>query len=230
MVSDLTGLPLANASLLDESTAAAEAMIMLFNASKRGVVKEGVKKFFVDNKVFPQTQAVLKNRAKPLGIKLVFGAVLDTALDESFFGAFVQYPNAKGEIEDYQQVANQLHNKNGFLVVASDLLSLTLIKEPSQFGADVFIGSTQRFGVPVGFRGSHAAYFATYDAFKRNIPGRIIIDVSKDIKGNTAYRMALQTREQHIKREKSTSNICTAQALLAVMASMYAVYHGSAGI
>ena len=229
MVSDLTGLPLANASLLDESTAAAEAMIMLFNARKRGVVKEGVQKFFVDNEVFPQTQAVLKNRAKPLGIKLVFGAVLDTVLDESFFGAFVQYPNAKGEIEDYQQVANQLHNKNGFLVVASDLLSLTLIKEPSQFGADVVVGSTQRFGVPVGFGGPHAAYFATYDAFKRNIPGRII-GVSKDIKGNTAYRMALQTREQHIKREKATSNICTAQALLAVMASMYAVYHGSAGI
>jgi len=229
MVCDLTGLPLANASLLDESTAAAEAMIMLYNSRKRPVIKAGVKKFFVDIGAFPQTQAVIKNRAKPLGIELVFGSALDTQFDDSFFGAFVQYPTAKGEIEDYLKVSNQLHENNGFLIVAADILSLALIKEPSQFGADVVVGSTQRFGVPIGFGGPHAAFFATHDNFKRNIPGRII-GVSKDAQGNAAYRMALQTREQHIKREKATSNICTAQALLAVMASMYAVYHGSIGI
>ncbi len=229
MVTDLTGMPLANASLLDESTAAAEAMIMLFNARKRAVAQAGVKKFFVDKGAYPQTQAVLKNRAKPLGIELVFGSALETSFDESYFGAFVQYPNAKGEIEDYNKVANELHENNGFLVVAADIMSLALIAEPSKFGADVVVGSTQRFGVPVGFGGPHAAYFATHEEFKRNIPGRII-GVSKDAHGNNAYRMALQTREQHIKREKATSNICTAQALLAVMASMYAVYHGPSGV
>lgn len=229
MVCDLTGMPIANASLLDESTAAAEAMIMLFNSRKRGVVKAGVNQFFVDTSVFPQTQAVLKNRAKPLGIELVFGNALDKKIDENFFGALVQYPNVKGEIEDYKKVADQLHEQNGHLVVAADLLSLALIKEPSKFGADVVVGTTQRFGVPVGYGGPHAAYFACNKEFKRNIPGRII-GVSKDAHGNAAYRMALQTREQHIKREKATSNICTAQALLAVMASMYAVYHGPKGI
>ena len=229
MVSDLTGLPIANASLLDESTAAAEAMIMLYNSRKRAVVKEGVKKFFIDEGTFPQTLAVLKNRAKPLGIDLVIGSILNTNIDNSYFGAFVQYPNLKGEIEDYQKAADQLHEHNGFLVVATDILGLALIKEPSKFGADVVVGTTQRFGVPIGFGGPHAAFFATHEVFKRNIPGRII-GVSKDAKGNPAFRMALQTREQHIKREKATSNICTAQALLAVMASMYAVYHGSKGI
>lgn len=229
MVCDLTGMELANASLLDESTAAAEAMIMLFNSRKRAVVKEGVNKFFVDKGTFPQTQAVLKNRAKPMGIELVFGSALETKLDGTYFGAFVQYPNAKGEIEDYAQVAEQLHENNGFLVVGADIMSLALITEPSRIGADVVVGTTQRFGVPVGFGGPHAAFFATKEEFKRNIPGRII-GVSKDTHGNKAYRMALQTREQHIKREKATSNICTAQALLAVMASMYAVYHGPSGI
>lgn len=229
MVCDLTGLPLANASLLDESTAAAEAMIMLFNARKRPQIKANVKKFFVDKGAFPQTQAVLKNRAKPLGIELVFGTILETPLNEDFFGAFVQYPNAKGEIEDYALIADQLHTNNAHLIVGADIMSLALIKEPAQFGADVVVGSTQRFGVPVGFGGPHAAFFATHEHFKRNIPGRII-GVSKDTHGNTAYRMALQTREQHIKRERATSNICTAQALLAVMASMYAVYHGASGI
>jgi glycine dehydrogenase len=229
MISDLTGMPLANASLLDESTAAAEAMIMLYNSRKRSVIKAGIKKFFIDTESFPQTQSVLKNRAKPLGIELVFGSAIDTQFDESFFGAFVQYPTAKGEITDYAKVAEQLHEHNGFLVVAADIMSLAVIQEPSKFGADVVVGSTQRFGVPIGFGGPHAAYFATHENFKRNIPGRII-GVSKDTQGNTAYRMALQTREQHIKREKATSNICTAQALLAVMASMYAVYHGADGI
>lgn len=229
MICDLTGLPLANASLLDESTAAAEAMIMLLNSRKRAVVKEGVNKFFVDTGVFPQTQAVLKNRAKPLGIELVFGNAIDYTFNDAYFGAIVQYPNAKGEIEEYTAIADQLHAQNGSLVVAADLMSLSVIKEPGKFGADVVVGSTQRFGVPVGFGGPHAAYFATKEDFKRNIPGRII-GVSKDTKGNPAFRMALQTREQHIKREKATSNICTAQALLAVMASMYAVYHGPSGI
>lgn len=229
MVCDLTGMPIANASLLDESTAAAEAMIMLFNSRKRALVKAGVSKFFIDTNVFPQTQSVLKNRAKPLGIELVFGNALEKTIDESYFGALVQYPNLKGEIEDYLSVAEQLHSNNGHLVVAADLLSLALIKEPAKFGADVVVGTTQRFGVPVGYGGPHAAYFACNEDFKRNIPGRII-GVSKDAHGNPAYRMALQTREQHIKREKATSNICTAQALLAVMASMYAVYHGSKGI
>ncbi|MAW65546.1 MAG: glycine dehydrogenase (aminomethyl-transferring) [Flavobacteriales bacterium] len=229
MVTDLTGLPVANASLLDESTAAAEAMIMLFNSRKRAVVKEGVCKFFVDDGVFPQTLAVLKNRATPLGIDLVVGSLIEEKIDGSYFGAFAQYPNLKGEIKDYQKVAEQLHANNGFLVIATDILGLTLIKEPGKFGADVVVGTTQRFGVPVGFGGPHAAFFATREAFKRNIPGRII-GVSKDAQDNPALRMALQTREQHIKREKATSNICTAQALLAVMASMYAVYHGPKGI
>jgi glycine dehydrogenase len=229
MVTDLTGLPIANASLLDESTAAAEAMIMLFNSRKRSVIKNGVCKFLVDKYAFPQTLAVLKNRAKPLGIKLVIGSLIDTKIDSSYFGAFAQYPDLKGEIKDYQNVAEQLHNHNGFLVVATDILGLSLFKEPAKFGADVVVGTTQRFGVPIGFGGPHAAFFATHEAFKRNIPGRII-GVSKDAKGNPAFRMALQTREQHIKREKATSNICTAQALLAVMASMYAVYHGPKGI
>ena len=229
MVTDLTGLPVANASLLDESTAAAEAMIMLFNSRKRAVVKEGVCKFFVDDGVFPQTLAVLKNRAKPLGIELIVGSLLEENINGSYFGAFAQYPNLKGEIKDYQNVAEQLHSNNGFLVIATDILGLTLIKEPGKFGADVVVGTTQRFGVPVGFGGPHAAFFATHEAFKRNIPGRII-GVSKDAQDNPALRMALQTREQHIKREKATSNICTAQALLAVMASMYAVYHGPNGI
>lgn len=229
MVSDLTGMPLANASLLDESTAAAEAMIMLFNSRKRQVVKADVRRFFVDENSLPQNISVFKNRAESLGIELVFGNVLVADLDESYFGAFVQYPNVKGEIEDYKNVADQLHNGNGFLVVGADLLSLAVVKEPSTFGADVVIGTTQRFGVPIGYGGPHAAFLATTDGFKRNIPGRII-GVSKDADGRPGLRMALQTREQHIKREKATSNICTAQALLAIMASMYAVYHGSNGI
>ena len=229
MVSDLTGLPLANASLLDEATAASEAMIMLYNSRKRPVVKAGVQRFFVDENSLPQNISVLKNRAVSLGIELIFGDVHTANLDESYFGAFVQYPNVKGEIEDYKSVSDKLHNANGHLVVGADLLSLAIIKEPSTFNADVVVGSTQRFGVPIGYGGPHAAFLATSDGFKRNIPGRII-GVSRDKEGRPALRMALQTREQHIKREKATSNICTAQALLAVMASMYAVYHGANGI
>jgi len=229
MVADLTGMPLANASLLDESTAASEAMIMLFNSRKRQVVKSGISRFYVDENSLPQNISVFKNRAVSLGIELVFGNILTARIDESYFGAFVQYPNVKGEIADYKNVADQLHNANGHLVVGADLLSLAVIKEPSTFGADVVIGTTQRFGVPIGYGGPHAAFLATTEGFKRSIPGRII-GVSKDAEGRPALRMALQTREQHIKREKATSNICTAQALLAVMASMYAVYHGAAGI
>jgi len=229
MVADLTGMPLANASLLDESTAASEAMIMLFNSRSRQVVKDGISRFYVDENSLPQNISVFKNRAASLGIELVFGNILADKLDESYFGAFVQYPNVKGEIEDYKNVAEQLHSANGHLVVGADLLSLAVIKEPSTFGADVVIGTTQRFGVPIGYGGPHAAFLATTEGFKRNIPGRII-GVSKDNEGRPALRMALQTREQHIKRERATSNICTAQALLAVMASMYAVYHGASGI
>lgn len=229
MISDLTGMPLANASLLDESTAAAEAMIMLYNSRKRPVVKAEVKKFFIDENAFPQNISVFKNRAIPLGIELEFGDITKTEFDDTYFGAFVQYPNIKGEIKDYKNAADQLHEANGHLVVSADLLSLAVIADPASFGADVVVGTSQRFGVPIGYGGPHAAFLATKEDFKRNIPGRII-GISKDNDGRTALRMALQTREQHIKREKATSNICTAQALLAIMASMYAVYHGPAGL
>lgn len=228
MVCDLTGLELANASLLDEATAAAEAMAMLFHHKNKGE-DLGSPKFFVDQHVFEQTKQVLITRATPIGIDLVYGDYKTASLDDSYFGALIQYPNHLGAVNDYRDFINQVHAVNGYVVMATDLLALTLLTPPGELGADVAIGSAQRFGVPLGYGGPHAAFFATKDEFKRGMPGRII-GVSIDAQNNRALRMALQTREQHIKREKATSNICTAQALLANMAAMYAVYHGPVGL
>ncbi|MEY4703503.1 MAG: aminomethyl-transferring glycine dehydrogenase, partial [Bacteroidota bacterium] len=229
MVSDMTGLPIANASLLDEGTAAAEAMAMLFNHKNKDGAQITAPRFFVDNKTFTQTKQVLITRAKPIGVELVFGDYQTITLDETYFGALIQYPNNEGSVEDYQTFISKAHAVNALVIMATDLLSLCLLTSPGELGADVAIGNAQRFGVPFGFGGPHAAFFATKDAFKRNIPGRII-GVSVDAQGNRCLRMALQTREQHIRREKATSNICTAQALLANMSAMYAVYHGPAGL
>lgn len=229
MISDLTGMPLANASLLDESTSASEAMIMLFNSRSREAVKAGAVKFFVSEKLFPQTIDVLNTRAEPLGIKIEIGDWNTIDFDTSWFGAIVQYPDENGEINDYSGFVNKAHEKGVMVAVAADLMSLALLTPPGEWGADVVVGSSQRFGLPMGFGGPHAGYFATREEYKRNIPGRII-GVSVDAQGNRALRMALQTREQHIKRERATSNICTAQALLAIMSGMYAVYHGPKGI
>ena len=228
MVCDLTGLELANASLLDEATAAAEAMAMLFH-HKNKTETIASPKFFVDNNVFEQTKAVLLTRATPIGIELVHGNYATVNLDDSYFGAIIQYPNSIGSVDDHREFINKIHSVNGYVVMATDLLALTVLTSPGELGADVAIGSAQRFGVPLGYGGPHAAFFATKDEFKRGIPGRII-GVSIDAQNNRALRMALQTREQHIKREKATSNICTAQALLANMAAMYAVYHGPEGL
>jgi len=228
MVSDLTGLPIANASLLDEATAAAEAMTMFFNFLNRQDHVERTK-FFVDTDVFPQTKDVLLTRALPVGIEVIETSYKNAMPDSSWFGAIVQYPNDKGSIEDYREFVSKVHAAGAYVAMSTDLLALTLLTSPGELGADVAVGSAQRFGVPIGYGGPHAAFFAARDEFKRNIPGRII-GVSIDAYGNRALRMALQTREQHIKREKATSNICTAQALLANMAAMYAVYHGPAGL
>jgi glycine dehydrogenase len=228
MVSDLTGLPIANASLLDEATAAAEAMNMFFHHVNRSE-QPSQPKFFVDENIFPQTKDVLITRAEPLGIELVFGSYRSAVIDESYFGAILQYPDNDGSVNDYREFTSAVHKVNGFTVVATDLLALTLLTPPGEFGADVAVGSAQRFGVPMGYGGPHAAFFSARDEFKRGMPGRII-GISQDARGNRALRMALQTREQHIKREKATSNICTAQALLANMAAMYAVYHGPEGL
>ncbi|MET0462041.1 MAG: aminomethyl-transferring glycine dehydrogenase [Chitinophagaceae bacterium] len=228
MVSDLTALPIANASLLDEATAAAEGMTMFFNTlNKQDHIERP--KFFVDSAIFPQTKDVLITRAIPVGIEIVEGDYKTAAIDASFFGAIVQYPNDKGSVEDYKQFIGAVHAAGAYVVMATDLLALTLLTPPGELGADVAVGSAQRFGVPLGYGGPHAAFFAAKDDFKRSIPGRII-GVSVDAQGNRALRMALQTREQHIKREKATSNICTAQALLANMAAMYAVFHGADGL
>ncbi len=228
LVTDLTGLPIANASLLDEATAAAEAMAMIFHHINKGDVAEKPK-LFVDEQVFPQTQQVLITRAEPLGIEIVIGDYTNANIDASYFGAILQYPNNRGAILNPADFIQQVHAQGGLVIVATDLLSLTLLTPPGELGADVAIGSAQRLGVPMGYGGPHAAFFATQDTFKRGMPGRLI-GVSIDAKGNRALRMALQTREQHIKREKATSNICTAQALLANMAAMYAVYHGPEGL
>ena len=228
MVCDLTGLELANASLLDEATAAAEAMAMLFHHKNKSEEITSPK-FFVDTNIFEQTKEVLLTRATPIGVVLVHGDYKTASLDDSYFGAIVQYPNSIGSVEDHRDFINKVHAANGYVVMATDLLALTLLTPPGELGADVAIGSAQRFGVPLGYGGPHAAFFATKDEFKRGIPGRII-GVSIDAQNNRALRMALQTREQHIKREKATSNICTAQALLANMAAMYAVYHGPDGL
>lgn len=229
VVADLTALPIANASLLDEGTAAAEAMAMLFNFKNKDHDDIKHSKFFVDNKIFDQTKDVLKTRAFPVGIELVFGDFKAPNLDDSYFGSIVQYPDSEGNVNDYKDFISKAKENNIRVVMATDLLALTLLVPPGELGADVAIGSTQRFGVPMGYGGPHAAFFATKDEFKRSIPGRII-GVSVDATGNRALRMALQTREQHIRREKATSNICTAQALLANMAAMYAVYHGADGL
>jgi glycine dehydrogenase len=228
MVTDLTGMDIANASLLDESTAAAEAMAMIFNhINKSDVISQP--KLFVDEAIFAQTKSVLQTRATPIGVELVTGDFKTAALDNTFFGAILQYPNANGAIQDYSSFIDQVHQLGGMVILVADLLALTVLKSPGELNADVAVGNTQRFGVPMGFGGPHAAYFATKDAFKRGMPGRLI-GASIDAQGNRALRMALQTREQHIKREKATSNICTAQALLANMAVMYTVYHGPVGL
>jgi glycine dehydrogenase len=229
MVSDLTALPLTNASLLDEGTAAAEAMTMFFNTLNKDHDHITRPKFFVDVDTFPQTKDVLVTRAMPVGIEVVVGDYRNIDIDQQFFGALVQYPNDKGAIEDYRDFINKVHQAGAYVAMATDLLALTLLTPPGELGADVAFGSSQRFGVPLGFGGPHAAFFSAKDEFKRTIPGRII-GISVDAKNNRALRMALQTREQHIKREKATSNICTAQALLANMAAMYAVYHGPDGL
>ncbi|MFO0775004.1 MAG: aminomethyl-transferring glycine dehydrogenase [Nitrospiraceae bacterium] len=225
MVADLTGLPLANASLLDEATAAAEAMAMCAR-----IVGDARTKFFVSAACHPQTIAVVQTRAEPLGITVTVGDVAD--LDrhkDGLVGALLQYPTTDGRVEDYREVIRRVHEAGGLVVVATDLLALTMLTPPGEFGADIALGSSQRFGVPMGFGGPHAAFMATRDDYRRQLPGRII-GVSKDATGKPAYRLALQTREQHIRREKATSNICTSQVLLAVMAGMYAVYHGPKGL
>jgi glycine dehydrogenase len=228
MVADLTGLPLANASLLDEATAAAEAMNMLFHHVNRGDEPTALR-FFVDQHCLAQTVDVVITRATPLGIEVVVGDYRNAAIDNTYFGALLQYPNSQGSIEDYRQFIQQVQSVGGYVAMGTDLLALTLLTSPGELGADVAFGSAQRFGVPLGYGGPHAAFFAAKEEFKRAMPGRII-GISIDATGQRALRMALQTREQHIKREKATSNICTAQALLANMAAMYAVYHGPEGL
>lgn len=225
VICDLTGLEIANASLLDEATAAAEGMFMLYSARKN----KAANVFLVSENAYPQTIDVLRTRALSFGIELRIEAISESSLTEDVFAAFVQYPAADGSIVDYKAFTAAAHAKNITVCAAADLMSLTLLTPPGEWGADVVVGNSQRFGVPMGFGGPHAAFFATKDAFKRNIPGRII-GVTTDSNGNYALRMALQTREQHIRRDKASSNICTAQALLAIMASFYAVYHGPQGI
>ncbi|MCG8330679.1 MAG: aminomethyl-transferring glycine dehydrogenase [Chitinophagales bacterium] len=229
MVSDLTGLSIANASLLDEGTAAAEAMGMFYGLKNKRNKGEAINEFLVSDKVLPQTIDVLMTRAKPLGIEVVVGDWRSFKFTEKTFGVLLQYPDAEGSVDDYRALAEQANSSKIYLTVAADILSLALLTPPGEWGADAVVGNTQRLGVPMGYGGPHAAYFATKEDFKRQIPGRII-GVSVDRYGNKAYRMALQTREQHIRREKATSNICTAQALLAVMAGMYTVYHGPQGV
>lgn len=224
MIIDLTGMELANASLLDEATAAAEAMAM----AKR-ISKNKSDRFFVDRDCHPQTIAVVQTRANSLGFEIIVGDPCSGLQDHDVFGVLVQYPGSSGEVRDIQQVVTDAHNKAAILTVAADLLSLILLKAPGEFGADIVVGSAQRFGVPMGYGGPHAAYFATRDAFKRSVPGRII-GVSVDNLGHPALRMALQTREQHIRRDKATSNICTSQVLLAIIAGFYAIYHGPEGL
>ncbi len=229
MVSDLTALPLTNASLLDEATAAAEAMNMFFHTLNKDHHHPERPKFFVDHDVFAQTKDVVLTRAIPLGIEVVFGDYRVADIYTTYFGALLQYPDCKGSVEDTRGFIAAMHEAGGYVVMATDLLALTLLTPPGDLGADAAVGCAQRFGVPLGFGGPHAAFFATKDDFKRMIPGRII-GISIDAYGNRALRMALGTREQHIKREKATSNICTAQALLANIAAMYAIYHGPTGL
>ena len=229
LVIDLTGMEISNASLLDESTAAAEAMTLLLAARSREQQKRDVLKFFVDQDVYVQTKALLQTRAEPIGVELVFGDAMSFEPSEEFFGALVQYPTASGSVRDYVEFSAACARREVRLAVAADILALTLLPSPGSWGADVVFGSTQRLGIPMGYGGPHAAFFASKDAYKRFMPGRII-GRTIDVDGKPALRMALQTREQHIKRDKATSNICTAQVLLAVMAGMYGVYHGPEGL
>lgn len=229
MVCDLTGMELANASLLDESTAAAEAMALLFDVRERDQKKADVNKFFVSEQILPQTLSVLQTRSIPIRVELVIGNHQEFNFSEEFFGAILQYPGKHGQVHDYTDFVTKANENNIKVAVAADILSLVKLKAPAEFGVDVVVGTTQRFGIPLGYGGPHAGYFATKEKYKRSIPGRII-GVTKDRNGERALRMALQTREQHIKREKATSNICTAQVLLAVMAGMYVVYHGKSGL
>lgn len=229
MVLDFTGMEIANASLLDEGTAAGEAMIMAYANRSKEAKAAGANQFFVSDKCLPQTISVLKTRSTPLNIELIIGDFNTFEFTDKVYGALLQYPDVTGQINDYAAFTTKAHNNGSLVIVAADLLSLALLTPPGEWGADVVVGSTQRFGVPMGFGGPHAAYFATKDEYKRTMPGRII-GISIDEKGNRALRMALQTREQHIKRDKATSNICTAQVLLAVIAGMYAVYHGAEGV
>ncbi|MCI4668024.1 MAG: aminomethyl-transferring glycine dehydrogenase [Bacteroidia bacterium] len=229
MISDLTGLPVANASLLDEGTAAAEAISMTYGQKKKKDRKSQANVVLVADSLFAQSIDVIKTRTEGVGIEVRVLPLEEFEITDDVFAAIVQYPDARGNIGQYQELASSLHEKNSYLIVAADLLGLALLQAPGEFGADVVVGSAQRFGVPMGFGGPHAAYFATNEEFMRLLPGRII-GVSIDANGNQALRMTLQTREQHIRRDKATSNICTAQALLAIMAGMYAVYHGPKGI
>jgi glycine dehydrogenase len=229
MVTSLTAMEIANASLLDESTAAAEAMVMMYNARSRDKVKAGANRFLVDNSVFRQTRDVLITRAAPLDIDIQFIDYTQFEPEAQIFGVLVQYPASNGEIRDYRELVEKVHGEGGLVAVGADLMSLTLLTPPGEWGADIVYGSNQRFGLPMSYGGPHAGFFATRDEMKRNMPGRLI-GVSVDVHGKQALRMALQTREQHIKRERATSNICTAQALLATMSGMYAQYHGPEGL
>ena len=229
IICDLTGMQLANASLLDESTAAAEAMTMLFSLRNREQKKNNISRFFVSKNTLPQTISLLETRAEPLGIQVIIGDFENFNYDSSFYGCLMQYPGVYGDIEDIEGYCSKAKNNNLKIVVAADLFSLCLLKKPSLFGADVVVGTSQRFGIPLGYGGPHAAYFATKEEYKRSVPGRII-GLTKDTDDDSALRMALQTREQHIKRDRATSNICTSQVLLAVMAGMYGVFHGPKGL
>ncbi|MEE8496355.1 MAG: glycine dehydrogenase, partial [Xanthomonadales bacterium] len=221
MISDLTGMPIANASLLDEATAAAEAMAMLQRVNR----KSKSSRFLLDENVLPQTRDVVENRARYLCIEIVVGNANEEISSGEFFGILLQYPGLNGEITDYRELISRAHEGSALVCVAADLMGLVLLTPPGEMDADVVLGTAQRFGTPMGFGGPHAAYFATRDRYKRSLPGRII-GVSQDSKGRPALRMALQTREQHIRRDKATSNICTAQALLAVINGLYGVWHG----
>ena len=229
MVSDMTGMPLANASLLDEATAGGECMIMFYNSRSRQQQKDNVCKIFVDDCIFPQTIDVMRTNAAPRDIEIVVGKPAEVKLDNTFFGAIVQYPNQFGEVTDYTEFIAKAHELGIFVGMATDLMALALLKTPGEMGADCAFGCNQRFGLPMGFGGPHAGFFAVTEAFKRSFPGRII-GWSVDVKGNPALRMALGMREQHIKREKATSNICTASALQAIMSGFYAAWHGPEGI
>ena len=229
MVADLTGFKMANSSMLDDATAAGEAVRMMYELRSRDAVKAGKNKVFIDENIFPHVLAVIETRAEVLGIEVVSGKFNTVKFDDMFFGAVLQYPAGNGEVCDYTEFCTNAHAKGILVTAVTDLLALTVLKEPAAWGADIAVGTAQRFGLPMGFGGPTAGFMATRDEYKRNMPGRII-GISVDRLGNQALRMALQTREQHIKREKATSNICTATALMATMTGMYAAYHGPEGL